>query len=156
MDWRGFGFVHHSRTIFCRAVPNLSITIRHFFIAVSHTHLAAGKGWEEAAARMSAAATADAVATATAARVFLAAAVAAVAAETEGGAAAGRRGVGQALREEKKKNTLRRCGCVERGHASARVSTRDERTNARRSAVDAKTQTALLRELGGCRRYRLI
>jgi hypothetical protein len=34
---RGFGFVHHSIAIFCRAVPNLrsiSITIRHFFIAV--------------------------------------------------------------------------------------------------------------------------
>jgi hypothetical protein len=28
------GFVHHSRTIFCRAVPNLSITIRNFCIAV--------------------------------------------------------------------------------------------------------------------------
>jgi hypothetical protein len=26
--------VHHSRTIFCRAVPNLSITIRNCFIAV--------------------------------------------------------------------------------------------------------------------------
>ena len=34
MGWRGFGFVHHSRTLFCRAVPNLSITIRNFFIAV--------------------------------------------------------------------------------------------------------------------------
>ena len=34
MGWRGFGFVHQSRTIFCRAVPNLSITIRNFFIAV--------------------------------------------------------------------------------------------------------------------------
>jgi hypothetical protein len=31
---RGFGFVHHSRAIFCRAAPNLSITIRNFFIAV--------------------------------------------------------------------------------------------------------------------------
>jgi hypothetical protein len=31
---RGLGFVHHARTIFCRAVPNLSITIRNFFIAV--------------------------------------------------------------------------------------------------------------------------
>jgi hypothetical protein len=41
MGWRGFGFVHHSRTIFCRAVPNLSITIRNFFIAV---HLLARLG----------------------------------------------------------------------------------------------------------------
>jgi hypothetical protein len=32
---RGFGFVHRSRTIFCRAVPNLSITIRNLCIAVS-------------------------------------------------------------------------------------------------------------------------
>jgi hypothetical protein len=39
MRWRGFGFVHHSRTIFCRAVPNLSITIRNFFIAVRYTPL---------------------------------------------------------------------------------------------------------------------
>jgi hypothetical protein len=31
---RGFGCVYHSMTIFCRAVPNLSITIRHFCIAV--------------------------------------------------------------------------------------------------------------------------
>jgi hypothetical protein len=28
MDWRGFGFVHHSRTLFCRAVPNPNLTIR--------------------------------------------------------------------------------------------------------------------------------
>jgi hypothetical protein len=34
MGWRGLGFVHHSRTIFCRAVPNPNITIRNFFIAV--------------------------------------------------------------------------------------------------------------------------
>jgi hypothetical protein len=34
MRWRGFGFVHHSRTIFCHAVPNLSITIRNISIAV--------------------------------------------------------------------------------------------------------------------------
>jgi hypothetical protein len=34
MGWRGFGFVHHSRTIFCRAVPNPNLTIRNFFIAV--------------------------------------------------------------------------------------------------------------------------
>jgi hypothetical protein len=78
-----------------------------------------------------------------------------------GGGDGGRSGCGEArggagAAGRKKKNTLRRCGCVERGHASARVSTRVERTNARRSAVDAKTQTALLRELGGCRRYRLI
>jgi hypothetical protein len=33
MCWRGFGFVHHSRTSFCRAVPNPNITIRNFFIA---------------------------------------------------------------------------------------------------------------------------
>jgi hypothetical protein len=32
----GFGFVRHSRAIFCRAVPNPNITIRHFFIAVPH------------------------------------------------------------------------------------------------------------------------
>jgi hypothetical protein len=34
LGWRGFGFVHHSRTLFCRAVPNPNITIRNFFIAV--------------------------------------------------------------------------------------------------------------------------
>jgi hypothetical protein len=34
MGWRGFGFVHHSRTLFCRAVPNPNITIRTLFIAV--------------------------------------------------------------------------------------------------------------------------
>jgi hypothetical protein len=34
MVWRGFGFVHHSRTLFCRAVPNPYHTIRNFFIAV--------------------------------------------------------------------------------------------------------------------------
>jgi hypothetical protein len=34
MGWRGFGFVHCSRTSFCRAVPNPNITIRNFFIAV--------------------------------------------------------------------------------------------------------------------------
>jgi hypothetical protein len=33
MGWRGFGFVHHSRTLFCRAVPNPNPTIRHFCIA---------------------------------------------------------------------------------------------------------------------------
>ena len=31
---RGFGFVHRSIAIFCRAVPNPNITIRNFFIAV--------------------------------------------------------------------------------------------------------------------------
>jgi hypothetical protein len=31
MGWRGFGFVHHSRALFCRAVPNPNITIRNFF-----------------------------------------------------------------------------------------------------------------------------
>jgi hypothetical protein len=30
----GFGFVHRSRAIFCRAVPNPKVTIRNFFIAV--------------------------------------------------------------------------------------------------------------------------
>jgi hypothetical protein len=30
MGWRGFGFVHHSRTVFCRAVPNPNLTIRNF------------------------------------------------------------------------------------------------------------------------------
>jgi hypothetical protein len=34
MGSRGFGFVHHSRTLFCRAVPNPNITIRDFCIAV--------------------------------------------------------------------------------------------------------------------------
>ena len=34
MRWRGFGFGHHSRTIFCRAVPNPNLAIRNFFIAV--------------------------------------------------------------------------------------------------------------------------
>jgi hypothetical protein len=34
MGWRGFGFVHHSRTLFCHAVPNPNITIRNFSIAV--------------------------------------------------------------------------------------------------------------------------
>ena len=43
MDWRGFGFVHHSRSIFCRAVPNPSLTIRNFFVAVP------GRAWLEAA-----------------------------------------------------------------------------------------------------------
>jgi hypothetical protein len=38
MCWRGFGFVHRSRTLFCRAVPNLSITIRNFCIAVGGSH----------------------------------------------------------------------------------------------------------------------
>jgi hypothetical protein len=31
---RGFGFVHHSIAILDHQVPNLSITIRNFFIAV--------------------------------------------------------------------------------------------------------------------------
>jgi hypothetical protein len=31
--WRGFGFVHRSRTLFCRDVPNPYLTIRNFFIA---------------------------------------------------------------------------------------------------------------------------
>ena len=47
MRWRGFGFVHRSRTLFCRAVPNPNLTIRNFFIAVKqqqpgltvHVHL---------------------------------------------------------------------------------------------------------------------
>ena len=30
MGWRGFGFVHHSRTIFCRAAPNPNITFATF------------------------------------------------------------------------------------------------------------------------------
>jgi hypothetical protein len=34
MCWRGFGFVHRSRTVFCRAVPNPNLTIRNCFIAV--------------------------------------------------------------------------------------------------------------------------
>jgi hypothetical protein len=36
MGWRGFGFVHRSRTLFHHEVPNPSLTIRHFFIAVPH------------------------------------------------------------------------------------------------------------------------
>jgi hypothetical protein len=35
MYWRGFGFVHHSRSIFCHQVPNPNLTIRNFSIAVS-------------------------------------------------------------------------------------------------------------------------
>jgi hypothetical protein len=31
---KGLGFVHHSRSLFCRAVPNPSITIRDFSITV--------------------------------------------------------------------------------------------------------------------------
>jgi hypothetical protein len=31
MGWRGFGFFHHSRSVFCRAVPNPNLTIRDFF-----------------------------------------------------------------------------------------------------------------------------
>jgi hypothetical protein len=34
MGWRCFGFVYHSRTLFCRAVPNPNLTIRNFCIAV--------------------------------------------------------------------------------------------------------------------------
>jgi hypothetical protein len=34
MGWRGFGFVHRSRTVFCRAVPNPNLTIRNCCIAV--------------------------------------------------------------------------------------------------------------------------
>jgi hypothetical protein len=34
---RGFGFVHHSIAILYHEVPNLSITIRNFFIAVHPT-----------------------------------------------------------------------------------------------------------------------
>jgi hypothetical protein len=41
MGWRGFGFVHYSRTVFCRKVPNPNITIRDFFIAVRGRHAAA-------------------------------------------------------------------------------------------------------------------
>ena len=33
---RGFGFVHHSIAILYHEVPNLSITIRNFCIAVHH------------------------------------------------------------------------------------------------------------------------
>jgi hypothetical protein len=33
---RGFGFVHHSTATLCHEVPNLSITIRNFFIAVAY------------------------------------------------------------------------------------------------------------------------
>jgi hypothetical protein len=44
----GLGFFHHSRTIFCRAVPNLSVTIRNFFIA------AGGRGAVAAVAALAA------------------------------------------------------------------------------------------------------
>jgi hypothetical protein len=40
MGWRGFGFVHHSRTIFCRAAPNPNLTIRNFCIAECPLHSA--------------------------------------------------------------------------------------------------------------------
>jgi hypothetical protein len=43
MGWRGFGFVHHSRTLFCRAVPNPNITIRIFCIAVSQRDAKEGR-----------------------------------------------------------------------------------------------------------------
>ena len=48
---RGFGFVHHSRTVFCRAVPNPNITIRNFFIAVRQVRkeLAYALAWSRAA-----------------------------------------------------------------------------------------------------------
>jgi hypothetical protein len=39
MGWRGFGFVHHSRTVFCRAAPNPNLTIRDFRIAAWQAHL---------------------------------------------------------------------------------------------------------------------
>ena len=34
----GWGFVHRSRTIFCRPVPNLTLRFATFFIAVHHSH----------------------------------------------------------------------------------------------------------------------
>jgi hypothetical protein len=37
---RGFGFVHHSIAILYHEVPNLSLTIRNFFIAVPHPQAA--------------------------------------------------------------------------------------------------------------------
>jgi hypothetical protein len=50
---RGFGFVHHSIAILYHQVPNLSITIRNFFIAVlqeaSPLHIAAATGMLEPA-----------------------------------------------------------------------------------------------------------
>jgi hypothetical protein len=46
MGWRGFGFVHHSRTVFCRAVSNPDLTIRHFCIAVDGSVLDADRGAE--------------------------------------------------------------------------------------------------------------
>jgi hypothetical protein len=50
MAWRGFGFVHHSRTLFCRAVPNPYLTIRNFFIAVRQAEAEAAVASLEAAA----------------------------------------------------------------------------------------------------------
>jgi hypothetical protein len=38
MVWKGFGFVHHSRTSYCSAVPNPNTTIRNLFIAVPRGH----------------------------------------------------------------------------------------------------------------------
>jgi hypothetical protein len=38
---RGFGFVHHSRTIFGRAVPNPNITIRNFSTAAPQVYFGA-------------------------------------------------------------------------------------------------------------------
>jgi predicted neuraminidase len=35
MFWRGFGFVHHSRTLSVAPCQTLGITIRNFFIAVT-------------------------------------------------------------------------------------------------------------------------
>jgi hypothetical protein len=53
MYWRGFGYVHRSRTVFCRAVPNPNITIRNFCIAVGDALAGSGPAFavERAVAR---------------------------------------------------------------------------------------------------------
>ena len=52
MGWMCFGFVHHSRTLYSRAVPNPHLTIRNFCIAVAQgaEQLRAGKAASEAGA----------------------------------------------------------------------------------------------------------
>jgi hypothetical protein len=54
-EQRGFGFVHHSIAILYHEVPNLNITIRNFFIAVSCNSFCARKelSWSETAERNS-------------------------------------------------------------------------------------------------------
>jgi hypothetical protein len=51
MGWRGFGFVHHSRTVFGRAVPNPNITIRNFSSPYVHEHARGVQRWKRFANR---------------------------------------------------------------------------------------------------------